>query len=36
MQIFDFSLSAVDMAQLQELDQGEVGFTFDFSSFFKG
>ncbi|XP_046461618.1 aldose reductase-related protein 2-like [Daphnia pulex] len=35
-QIFDFTLSPVDMAQLQELDLGEMGFTFEFSSFFKG
>lgn len=35
-QVFDFSLSVVDMAQLGQLDQGEAGFTFDFSTFFKG
>ncbi|EFX85551.1 hypothetical protein DAPPUDRAFT_98846, partial [Daphnia pulex] len=36
--IFDLTLSPVDMAQLQELDLGEMGmgFTFEFSSFFKG
>lgn len=35
-QIFDFTLSAIDMAKLRELDQKEFGRTFDFVTAFKG
>ncbi|KAK4005156.1 hypothetical protein OUZ56_006877 [Daphnia magna] len=35
-QVFDFDLTATDMAELGELDQGEKGRTFDLSTTLKG